>query len=94
LWDNLGEKRTWLERLSAFCFIWLVLGALIETGWEMTWVITNITGVIHGAATNSRWVYLVAVRFGRHPVPDQPQRLKPQVYAARPACSLFCDTTV
>lgn len=58
MWDNPGEKRTWLERLSAFGFVWLVLGAAIETGWEMTWVLTDITGVIHHATADDRWVWL------------------------------------
>ena len=58
MWDNPGEKRSWLERLSAFGFVWLVLGIAIETGWELTWVIADITGVIHHATADDRWVWL------------------------------------
>jgi hypothetical protein len=58
LWDNPGEKRTWLERLSAFGFVWLVLGCIIEAGWELTWVVTDIIGVIHHATADDRWVWV------------------------------------
>lgn len=55
--DNPGEKRTWLEKFSSFCWIWLWLGAFIETFWEGTYVIVERLGIIQGATEADKYLW-------------------------------------
>lgn len=57
LWDNPGEKRTWLERMSEFAFVWLLVSGVTQATWELGWWVLDASGVIQGATAADHWLW-------------------------------------
>lgn len=57
-WDNDGETRTNLERMSEFAFLWLFISGVTQTFWELPWFILDLTGLIHNVTAEDTWAWM------------------------------------
>ncbi len=57
-WDNPGESRTRLEKLSEFGFLWLLISGVTQTTWELPWFFVDTTGHLNGVTAADRWAWL------------------------------------
>ncbi|MCP2175508.1 hypothetical protein [Williamsia maris] len=58
LLDNPGENRTRLQRGAEMVFLFFGMSVAIECFWEISWVVLNFTGTIHGATADDHWLWL------------------------------------
>ena len=56
--DNPGEKRTKIEKMSEFAFIWLFISGVTQTVWELPWFVLDLTGMIHGITEEDTWAWM------------------------------------
>lgn len=57
-WDNPGEQRTNLEKMSEFGFLWLFISGVTQTTWELPWFILDTTGLIHNITAEDTWAWM------------------------------------
>jgi hypothetical protein len=55
-WDNPGESRTRLEKMSEFGFLWLLISGITQTSWEIPWFV--LEGALDGITAEDRWAWL------------------------------------
>ena len=56
-WDDRGEVRTRMERLSEFAYVWLFTSGMAQTFWELPWFLLDFTGAIQGASAADHWLW-------------------------------------
>lgn len=57
-WDNPGEQRSKLERMSEFGFLWLFISGVTQCVWELPWFILDFTGLIHDVGPDDKWAWM------------------------------------